>query len=732
MENTLPNSPRVEDSAWTDNQSLSCDEGNLEATMNQSRQIMDMSRTGPSRAAQIHGGQLSPASTSVDIPVDISSAPTVAPSASSSCGESWGSGNADQEENENDAPWEQRSDDALTVPKVEPGEDEFDLNELNAAPMTPAVMTEPSINPEVKQKRPRGRPRKHPLTPVASTSKVTKGRSKTGCITCRKRKKKCDEAKPRCMNCEKNAVVCEGYHEKQIWRSGKEKAEEDRLRRESLPDITLPPLFHGVETIEDQIFWKHYINNFSNVLTVEGEAKNAFKDIILHLANQHQGLMHSILSVSSKHIDFDTPYGAKLMRENPTTNRQALQERSDHHHDEAMKRFYEDIANSVDKTDPEYQTAEYQTILSARYGQILCRLLQTRVEGNASGEHRLHLQAFQTLIEHSPPQDPAFYAFITEFFQYHIYADDLLWHPDTRATRLSSEAWEPGAPIQSPRLLGVADGLLQCMAIISALRNTIRKNLAASNDPPVDYIMLFRAAEINSAIREWTPRWPQGDSRTRVGLLYKQMMFIYLFRTIYPPSASTRGLSSLSSSSSSTPQRRASMAASIVSTASAPIFGSSRTPQGIDLPHSCPSSRNPSRHSSMHEGDPHASRPAGFDASGASSPPPKRRPVLDDPRLISAVDESLNILESFKPSEPAQTLLLVPCLLVGIACFELGRRERVRKAIRAVRGYTGLRNCDRVAELLEEIWALMDEGDWVAVWDWQAVALRMGIDVPCT
>jgi hypothetical protein len=27
------------------------------------------------------------------------------------------------------------------------------------------------------------------------------------------------------MNCEKNAVVCEGYHEKQIWKSGKERAE---------------------------------------------------------------------------------------------------------------------------------------------------------------------------------------------------------------------------------------------------------------------------------------------------------------------------------------------------------------------------------------------------------------------------------------------------------------------------------------------------------------------------
>jgi hypothetical protein len=28
------------------------------------------------------------------------------------------------------------------------------------------------------------------------------------------------------MNCEKNAVVCEGYPEKQLWKSGKERAEE--------------------------------------------------------------------------------------------------------------------------------------------------------------------------------------------------------------------------------------------------------------------------------------------------------------------------------------------------------------------------------------------------------------------------------------------------------------------------------------------------------------------------
>jgi hypothetical protein len=46
-------------------------------------------------------------------------------------------------------------------------------------------------------KRGRGRPRKHPETLRVLQSKIPK-RGKTGCLTCRKRKKKCDEVKPNC------------------------------------------------------------------------------------------------------------------------------------------------------------------------------------------------------------------------------------------------------------------------------------------------------------------------------------------------------------------------------------------------------------------------------------------------------------------------------------------------------------------------------------------------------
>ncbi|KAH9234870.1 hypothetical protein K456DRAFT_1834740, partial [Colletotrichum gloeosporioides 23] len=33
-------------------------------------------------------------------------------------------------------------------------------------------------------------------------------RVRTGCLTCRGRKKKCDETKPRCRGCERNRLEC--------------------------------------------------------------------------------------------------------------------------------------------------------------------------------------------------------------------------------------------------------------------------------------------------------------------------------------------------------------------------------------------------------------------------------------------------------------------------------------------------------------------------------------------
>lgn len=67
-------------------------------------------------------------------------------------------------------------------------------------PASPVESAAAGLPPAIT-KRPRGRPRKYPKPdPEENKSKsAPKARSKTGCRTCRRRKKKCDEKKPICM-----------------------------------------------------------------------------------------------------------------------------------------------------------------------------------------------------------------------------------------------------------------------------------------------------------------------------------------------------------------------------------------------------------------------------------------------------------------------------------------------------------------------------------------------------
>ncbi|AEO67947.1 uncharacterized protein THITE_2050890 [Thermothielavioides terrestris NRRL 8126] len=625
------------------------------------------------------------------------------------------------------------------VPKLEPLEDDdFCMGDLQEAPPG-SIQTHESapqgVLDQPKPKRPRGRPRKHPLVPNIVPNKVTKGRSKTGCLTCRKRKKKCDEAKPRCMNCEKNAVVCEGYPEKQIWKSGKERAEEARLRSRGFPSITMHPLFPGLETLEDRIFWKHYNEQLSTVLTVEGEHKNAFKELMVPVAVQHQGLMHSILSLASKHIDFDTPYGLSVLKNNTGTSLEALKERSRYHHNQARLQFYNNIEFTKRK-----QTPDDRSLMAARYGQMLCFLIEALVEGSTRGEHRLHLTVYRSLISTTPPGDSAFLAFIAEFFQYHIFADELIHSVVGQPGRPPPKPLPPLPDIQSPRLLGVADGLLGYLAEITAIRNTIRNRMLAQTDLVIDYYDLYPAVDIDAAIQQWMPLWPPGDSRDLVSLLYKQMMWIYLDRTVYPPSASPPP--SVAPSAQSLPLGPHSSpslsrhAPSAVNTP--PLSATTSRASSPRLASSVPGPNRPNSQSDPSFPPPGPSDDPGDDDGGGESPaaarsrpgspPPARQPPRLDPRVTLAVDESLALLELFKPSDPCQRLLLLPCFLVGTACFSPAQQRRVRAAIRTVRGYTGLRNADRVAELLEEVWRLMAAGDWVAAWDWAGVAQRMELD----
>ena len=225
MDHHLPVVSHDGDLSWSDRYSLVSDDGrsvllpDSPSWMDQFPSDAVSMPVGSTTVNVAHTGQLSPISNGMEMAAardDLgtsasgssgpSTTPTMIHSASTSSVDSWSMeyvGSDDMaginnSSSDADIHWEQESDDMLAIPKLEPLEDDaLRLNELKEAPSTCLPADGAEATP-VKVKRPRGRPRKHPLTPIVTTNKVTKGRSKTGCLTCRKRKKKCDEAKPRC------------------------------------------------------------------------------------------------------------------------------------------------------------------------------------------------------------------------------------------------------------------------------------------------------------------------------------------------------------------------------------------------------------------------------------------------------------------------------------------------------------------------------------------------------
>ncbi|EPE05101.1 c6 zinc finger domain containing protein [Ophiostoma piceae UAMH 11346] len=647
-------------------------------------------------------------------------------------------------------------------PKIEPG-DEYDFCLEDVQPAPPPAAT----------KRPRGRPRKPSISSAsataaaASASKIAKARSKTGCTTCRRRKKKCDETKPICLNCEKNAVVCEGYKEKHVWKSGRERAQDEILKAQPPLDITLQPIFMGMECREDRLFWNYYRDHVSNVFTAEFDHENAFRTILVPLATNHQAMMHSVLSLASRHIKFDSPQVQKLLRRSTKVTPDSLHIRGSFHNSEALTRLsrgmYHSMSISMSINSDDWKAPD---ALAAQYAQMLFLVLESLAEGQHDGSQRLHYEFFLYMLDRWPPLEPEFYAFISEIFYYHIYADDLIYCPLQQKPRLVVGDWIPAMPVLPPRLIGIADGLFNHLSQITSIRNRIRVRVQSGADPRVDYDSLYRASDIESQIYDWKPDWDAGDSRDRATLLYKQMAWLYLKTTVCPPSSSyiqTQGLCQ-----PHTLESESALHSGSTTCASSPVLHATNGTNIVNITNiaqieamipAANNFSNPRRHSIANPSLASGSRPFlpkfvsfaehdttetfeafdafdAFDATGSAgptdaedcaSPPPIRRPVNYESGVSVAVKESLALLESFSADDQCQTLLLVPCVVVGTACYSPADQERIRTAIRAVHSYTGLRNTDLALELLNKVWQLMEHGNFLAAWDWQTVAFHLRI-----
>ncbi|OCK94268.1 uncharacterized protein K441DRAFT_561812 [Cenococcum geophilum 1.58] len=395
------------------------------------------------------------------------------------------------------------------VPKIEELDDD-EVEDMKIAPSAEDPLPSPS---RAIVKRPRGRPRKHPITPPTAISKPPKGRSKTGCITCRRRKKKCDETKPHCVHCQKNNVHCEGYPPKEYWKSGKQRAAEVSFDRPR----DLPILIEGVETDLDRYFLDHFNFNVSRVLSLFTDKQNPFKEILLPMAIRHRGLMHSLLCLSGSHLSSREPNSS-------------FQERQIHHFDCALRNLRTD--KNMAKSIAGDQTA---LIEDPTVAQTLVLCLRSICAGEVNGEYRPHMDAAKHLIQTQKSPNQEFQSFLFEFFIYHDVSNSVT-SLDRRSVLMMEDFKLPQFMIQpeAGALLGVVDGLFGYISKIRQLRDRIRSRRSEGLKPPVDYPILSDAQAIDTGLRSWVCVQQEDTPRWIASMLYRQCTWLYLHRTILP------------------------------------------------------------------------------------------------------------------------------------------------------------------------------------------------------
>ncbi|KAI9706900.1 MAG: hypothetical protein M1820_004679 [Bogoriella megaspora] len=375
-------------------------------------------------------------------------------------------------------------DERPVVPKIE----ELDENGLSQAKPEPII--EDALQPisPTTQRRGRGRPRKHP----PSTAIVAKGRSKTGCFTCRK--------------------------QRTYWKSGKQ-------RRVSLvisPPPELPLLVDGVETDTDRLFLDHFNINVSRVLTVLSEDGNPFRQLLLPMAIKHSGLMHSLLCLAGSHLVLKNPENYEY------------RSRRAHHFGQACIKLRTDEAMAAHMSGDSDMIIDDPVAASTL---VLC--LETIVNGDVQGQYRYHMDSARTILQKQrgnpkySMRDPEFQKFLHEVFLYHDIASSIT--NVGRYNVMMTENFQlPEFMIQpeAGALLGVVDGMFGILSKIRQIRDRVRDRRTHNLMPLVNFEILSEAQAVDVALRQWTCAHIPGTPRYIASLLYRQTTWIYLRRTV--------------------------------------------------------------------------------------------------------------------------------------------------------------------------------------------------------
>lgn len=269
----------------------------------------------------------------------------------------------------------------------------------------------------------------------------------------------------------------------------------------------------GVENDLDRQLLQHFSSRASAVLTLHGDkSSNPFTKILLPMALQHEGLMHSVLCLSASHLYSVNP----------------LQEYED------RQVFHRGKALQLLKHDIERQKAGEGGVMvyeDSNVAQILLHLLHSICDGNTSGEYRMHMIAAKQIAMTQKSSNPEFQTLFDEFFYYHWIASQITSLDGTEVPMMDDFNLPFKISPETAGLIGISDGLFGFISKISNLRRKIRSRIDEKQEPVMDYEALLAAHAIDTGLRGWVCPHTPGSPRYTISMLYRQATWVYLYRT---------------------------------------------------------------------------------------------------------------------------------------------------------------------------------------------------------
>jgi len=275
----------------------------------------------------------------------------------------------------------------------------------------------------------------------------------------------------------------------------------------------LPPLMGGVETDLDRMLLQHFVSRASAVLTLHGDqSSNPFTRILLPMALQHEGLMHSVLCLSASHLCSLSPS-------------KEYEDRQVYHRGKALHLLNQDLQR---QKAGQGGTMVYE---DSNVAQILLHLLHAICDGNISGEYRMHMIAAKQIAMNQKLQDPEFQSLFDEFFYYHWIASEITSLDGTEVPMMENFSLPFAINPETAGLIGVSDGLFGFISKISNLRRRLRARIDEGLEPVMDYEALLTAHAIDTGLRNWVCPQAQNTPRYTISMLYRQATWVYLYRT---------------------------------------------------------------------------------------------------------------------------------------------------------------------------------------------------------